>query len=76
MVRTLTDAIRHATRLADAYTNAPLVIADDDHRAEGKAATTLDNFGNAFNIDNTLVQFLAFFIALTGRAWFTFALWL
>src|SRR5690606_26209690 len=67
------DCIRHTACLADAYTHAPLAIADDDNGAEGESTATLNHFRHALNIDNSFVEFLAFFFA--GGAWFTFAAW-
>jgi hypothetical protein len=59
-----TDAVRHAARFTDAGANAPLTITDNDNRAEGEAAATLDDLRHALDIYHTFVEFFAFFVAL------------
>ena len=54
-VRTFTDAVRDGTRLADADADAPIAVADDDDGAESEAATALDDFGDALDVDHALV---------------------
>jgi hypothetical protein len=63
MVSTFADAIRHATRLANADADAAFVVADDHDGAKGEATATLDNLRDALNIDNTFVEFFAVFFA-------------
>src|SRR5258707_15812842 len=66
-IRTLADRLRHATRLPDANTHAALIIADDHHCAESKAATPFDDFRHAGDVDDALVKFFAVIIALAAR---------
>jgi hypothetical protein len=65
MVSALTDAVWHATRLTNANTHTSLVVANNYDGAEGKAATTLDNFSYALNIDDTFVEFFTIFLTVT-----------
>jgi hypothetical protein len=74
MVSALADAVRHATRLADADADAALVVANDHDGAEGEATATLDNLGDALNIDDTFVEFLAVFFTV-ARFLVTITLW-
>jgi uncharacterized MAPEG superfamily protein len=72
MVSTFADAVRHATRFADADTDAAFVVADDHDGAEGEATATLDNLRHALNIDDPFVEFFAVFFAgflLTITLW-------
>jgi hypothetical protein len=66
MFSPLADAVRDTACFANAYTNTPLVIANNDDGAEGEATATLDYFGDALNIDNTFVEFFAIFFTITG----------
>src|SRR5690606_25157176 len=58
-VRRLADRVRDATRLADADSNPAIVVADDHDCAEGEAAATLHNFGDAGNVNYALIEFFA-----------------
>src|SRR5690606_39185081 len=62
-----TDAVGDTTRLANANADTSITIANHYHGTEGEAATTLDHLGDALDVDNALVKFLAFFTL----AWFT-----
>src|SRR5690349_20952886 len=70
--RTLADAIRHSTGLANADTDTTLIVAYNHNRAEGEAATALDNFSDALNINDAFVKFFTVVVTLTFAAWFTF----
>jgi hypothetical protein len=74
MFSALADAVWHATRLTNADTDASFVVANNHDGTEGKAASTLDNFGYALNVDDTFVEFFTIFLAVT---WFiiTVTLW-
>jgi hypothetical protein len=63
LLRAFADAIRHAAGFTDANTDATFVIPNDNHCAECKAATTLNDFGDTLNVYDALVEFLAVFVA-------------
>src|SRR5690606_24833926 len=67
----LADAVRHAAGLADANADTPLTIADHNHGAEGEAATALDHFGDALDVDDALIQFFTLIAKLARLALFT-----
>ncbi len=55
-IRCLANRIRNLTSLADANADATLLIANNDHGAERKTASTLDNLGRAGDVHNALIQ--------------------
>ena len=65
--RTLADAVRNSARFADADADAAFVVAHNDYGTEGKAATALDNLGNALNINDAFVKLFFVFVAVTAR---------
>src|SRR5437870_8052936 len=53
----LTDGLRHLARLPQPGADAPVLVADDDQRAEGKAAAALDHLRHAVQVDDLLCEF-------------------
>ena len=53
----LADGDGHLSGLAHANTHVAVVIANDDERGQTKATTTLDDLGNAVDVDDALFEF-------------------
>src|SRR5207302_7673698 len=53
-VHPLADRLRHLAGLADACSDAPVQVADDDQRAERELPATLDDLGDAVDADDSV----------------------
>jgi hypothetical protein len=59
----LPDCIRHSSRLPNSEANIPGIVAHNNCHAKSEASTALYNFGNAGDVNYTLIQLITIFTA-------------
>ena len=62
----LANGIRHFPGLAQTHAHAAVLVADNDQRAEIKAASAFDDLGGAIDEHNLLGQFLPGLLVKSG----------
>ena len=69
---TLADSLGNFGSLAEANADFTLLVTNDDKRREREAATALDDFCNAVDIYNFLLEFRSFVVHMSSHSFTSF----
>src|SRR5262249_4560584 len=67
LIVALADRLGHLVRLAEAHADVTGFVADDDESTEAEATSALDDFRNAIDVDDALLE--PFFVDLERFEW-------